>query len=223
MKDLARLCWDGVRANFLPGLVLQVIACVIVGVYYLMPEFRFAYDWVGEVKVEYGYLYSALTTAVYGGLIPFLYLWAVGHVKRGEVLAVGLFFVLFWMWKGMEVDLLYRVQAMMFGDGNDFGTVSKKVSFDQLVYCPLWSAPVTALFYRWKDCGFSWMRFKATVDRKLFFVEIPSVLVSIWIVWIPGTAFIYSMPPALQLPLFTLVLCFFVLLVSVLGKKETEN
>lgn len=217
MKELLRLSWAGIRTNFLPGLVLQAIACVVVGVYYLVPEWRVAYDWVGEVKVDYGYVYSALSTAVFGGLIPFLYLYSVGKVGREERFSIGLFFVLVWSWKGVEVDFLYRMQALMFGDGTEAGTVVRKVLFDQFVFCPLWSAPVTALLYRWKDCGFSRRRFLVELDRRFFTVEIPGVLVSIWIVWIPGTAFIYSMPTALQLPLFTLVLCFFVLLVSVLG------
>ena len=38
-------------------------------------------------------------------------------------------------------------------------------------------------------------------------------------VWTPATAIVYSLPTALQIPLFNLTLCFFVLLVSVYGKK----
>ncbi|MDQ8182511.1 hypothetical protein [Pelagicoccus sp. SDUM812005] len=223
MKGLLNLCVRGVRANLVPGLVLQAIACVVVGVYYLLPEARGAYDWIGEVKVEYGYWYSAITTGVFGGLVPFLYLAAVGKVERSDFWAVGLFFLGAWSWKGLEIDFLYRMQALMFGSGNETGTVLKKVLFDQFAFCPIWSAPATALLYRWKDCGFSWRRFKRELDRDFFFMEIPAVLVSIWVVWIPGTAFIYSMPSALQLPLFQLVLCFFVLLVSVIGKKRVEQ
>ena len=40
-----------------------------------------------------------------------------------------------------------------------------------------------------------------------------------WMVWTPATAIVYSLPTALQIPLFNLTLCFFVLLVSVYGKK----
>lgn len=220
MSGLLYRCLAGVRANLVPGLFLQAIACVVVGVYYLIPEARGAYDWIGEVKVRYGYGYSMVTTGIFGGLLPFAYLAFFGKVSRSEFWAVGLFFLGAWSWKGIEIDILYRGQAVMFGEGTEVATVVKKVLFDQFVFCPLWSAPVTALLYRWKDCGFSWRRFKRELDREFFLLEIPAVLVAIWVVWIPGTAFIYSMPSALQLPLFQLVLCFFVLLVSVLGKKR---
>ncbi len=223
MNRLLKRCTEGVKVNFLPGLVLQAIACVVVGVYYLLPEARGAYDWIAEVKQEYSYWYSAITTGVFGGLVPFLYLASVGKVERSDFWVVGAFFLGAWSWKGIEIDFLYRMQALMFGSDNQTMTVVKKVMFDQFVFCPIWSAPVTALLYRWKDCGFSWRRFKRELDRDFFLLEVLGVLVAIWVVWIPGTAFIYSMPSPLQLPLFQLVLCFFVLLVSVIGKKRVET
>ncbi|MBK1877128.1 hypothetical protein [Pelagicoccus mobilis] len=221
MSRLAKQCVSGIKQNILPGLALQAIACVVVGVYYFAPDARWVYDWVAYVKVEYGYLYSMVTTGIFGGLLPFLYLAAVGKVPKGDFWPVGLFFLGAWSWKGIEIDFLYRMQAVMFGSDTEFWTVVKKVAFDQVVFCPLWSAPVTALLYRWKDCGFSWRRFRASLDYEFFEMEVLGVLVAIWVVWIPGTAFIYSMPSPLQLPLFQLVLCFYVLLVSVLGKKRT--
>ncbi|MDQ8199286.1 hypothetical protein QEH56_14040 [Pelagicoccus enzymogenes] len=223
MSRLLKRCAQGVRVNIVPGLVLQSIACVVVGVYYFVPEARGAYDWIAKVKVDYGYWYSAVTTGVFGGLVPFLYLVSVGKVERSDFWAVGIFFLGAWSWKGIEIDFLYRMQAILFGSDNQALTVLKKVLFDQFVFCPIWSAPVTALLYRWKDCGFSWRRFKRELDRDFFLLEVLGVLVAIWVVWIPGTAFIYSMPSSLQLPLFQLVLCFFVLLVSVIGKKRVEE
>jgi hypothetical protein len=44
--------------------------------------------------------------------------------------------------------------------------------------------------------------------------------VTTWVVWIPGTAIIYSLPSPLQIPLFNLTLCFFVILVSVFSQKN---
>lgn len=223
MSRLIRQCIQGARTNLVPGLALQTIACVVVAVYYFAPSSRGAYDWIAEVKVEYGYWYSMITTGVFGGLVPFLYLASVGRVKRGDFWLVGLFFLGVWSWKGVEIDFLYRMQALMFGADSELSTVVKKVLFDQFVFCPIWSAPVTALLYRWKDCGFAWKRFLRSLDREFWELEVLGVLVAIWIVWIPGTAFIYSMPSPLQVPLFQLVLCFFVLLVSVLGGADSDR
>lgn len=223
MKRLAQMCLRGMRANLIPGIALQIFAVMVVGSYYLVPASVEFFEAVGALKLKYGYAYSAVATGVFGGLIPFLYLAGVGRVRRKDLLPVGLFFALFWSALGVQVDFLYRVQADLFGTGVDAETVLKKVLFDQFVFCPLWSAPVTALCYRWMDRGFSLRRFRASIDRQFFTLEIPSVLVSIWIVWIPGTAFVYSMPEALQIPLFNLVLCFYVLLVSVLEKQGQEG
>jgi predicted branched-subunit amino acid permease len=47
--------------------------------------------------------------------------------------------------------------------------------------------------------------------------------VTTWVVWIPGTAIIYSLPYPLQIPLFNLTLCFFVILVGVFSQKENRH
>ena len=214
----------GVRANLLPGAALWFVGLVVVLLYYLAPATRTAFDWVSDLKLQYGYLYSGIATAVFGGFIPFLYLWASKQIPSGAVRSWGLFFVLYWAFRGIEVDAFYRLQAWLFGDDSGWRTVLTKVAVDQFVYCPIWSAPLTAICYGWKDAGFSWSAFRPKMNREFFSFEIPSILLSIWIVWIPATAIIYSLPLTLQIPLFNLVLCFFVLLISVLStNRETEK
>jgi hypothetical protein len=146
----------------------------------------------------------------------------VGRIHRSQALAMGLFYVLYWTWRGVEVDGLYRLQDWLFGNELNLRTIATKVCVDQFVYCPLWSAPVTAIFYGWKDDGFTWKSFRSQFSLRLFTFEIPSVLLAIWLVWIPATAIIYSLPLPLQIPLFNLALCFFVLLVSMLGQTKEK-
>ncbi len=220
--ELGARCARAARENVGPGLALQALALAVVGCYYWWSPAAGFFEGIAGLKERYGYWYAAVTTCVFGGLVPFAYLAATGRVEAGRRLGVGLFFGLFWMWKGVEVDLLYRWQALMFGEGADWATVAWKVAFDQLVFCPLWSAPATALAYRWMEGGFSWRRLRAGLTRRFFAVEIPAILVAIWLVWVPGTAAIYSLPSDLQLPLFTLVLCFYVLLVSALRRTSAE-
>ncbi|MEM1442602.1 MAG: hypothetical protein AAGF67_09685, partial [Verrucomicrobiota bacterium] len=82
--------------------------------------------------------------------------------------------------------------------------------------------PVTALCYGWKRAGFSWNAYRPNLKPSHFLFQIASLLLSTWIVWIPATAIIYSLPLVLQIPLFNLVLCFFVLLISALAPKMEE-
>ena len=176
-----------------------------------------------QTKKDYGYWYSFLATGFFGGFIPFLYLLGAGKIPVGMVSSCAVFFVLYWSARGAEVDAFYRLQSVLFGDELDWVTILTKVFIDQFVYCILWAAPVTAFFYGWKDCGFSWSLFLRTTSRQSFLFEVGRLLLSTWLVWIPATAIIYSLPPALQIPLFSLTLCFFVLLVSVLSKKDSEE
>lgn len=212
----------GLRANLLPGIILQVVGLAVVLAYYFLDSARGLFVGIAGLKQSFGYVYSGVATAIFGGLIPFLVLYFAGRVPRGHAVAWGMFFVFYWAWRGMEVDAIYRLQDYLFGNALNWQTVATKVAVDQFIYCPLWSAPITAIFYGWKDGGFSWRAFHAQFNRRLFAFEIPSVLLAIWIVWIPATAIIYSLPLLLQIPLFNLVLCFFVLLVSVLGSSDRD-
>ena len=107
------------------------------------------------------------------------------------------------------MDAFYRLQAMIFGTGVDWRTIASKVLVDQFVYCVFWATPVTALFYAWMDVGFSVKRLKAEKSWSEIFDLILIFTVSTWMVWIPGTAIIYSLPSPLQIPLFNLTLMFF--------------
>ena len=220
---LWRISVAGFRANLIPGIVLWVGGLWVALAYYKMDSAKGFFDGVISVKQTYGFLYSFLATGLFGGLIPFLYLWAAGKIKKGRVSSYGAFFVLYWAFRGVEVDAFYRLQSILFGDGLDWSTITVKVLVDQFVYCIVWSAPLTATCYGWKDAGFSWSRLRQTTTRQAFLFEIARLLLTTWILWIPATAIIYSLPLALQVPLFNLTLCFFVLLVSVFSKDEAPG
>ena len=217
---LWRVSLAGFRVNLLSGLFLWILGMTVVLTHYSLDSTRFFFDRVMQIKQEYGYLYSFLATGFFGGFIPFLYLWRSGRIPKGMVRAYGMFFPLYWAARGTEVDAFYRLQGLLFGNEPDLATIATKVFMDQFVYCIFWAAPVTAVFYGWKDCGFSWRRFRKATSRQSFLFEVARLLLSTWLVWIPATAIIYSLPPALQVPLFSLTLCFFVLLVSVFSADE---
>lgn len=221
-SSLWRTSLAGVRANLIPGVILWFFGIAVVLVYYRVPDSHRFFDQISSLKAEHGYWFSAISTAIFGGLIPFAFLWCARKVPQGCVVSWCLFFVIYWTVRGVEVDALYRLQAWLFGNDARWQTIVTKVAVDQFLYCPFWSAPLTAIFYGWKDAGFSWKKYLPSLGRHFFTFQIPSVLLSIWIVWIPATAIIYSLPLVLQIPLFNLVLCFFVLLISVLSPRELE-
>jgi hypothetical protein len=123
----------------------------------------------------------------------------------------------------MEIDLLYRVQARVFGEGASWDVLLPKLAVDQFLCSALWAVPSFLVVARWIDCGRDPGRTRAVLGRRFWRETYPTVLVVNWIVWFPAVAVIYSLPAGLQFPLFSLVLSFFVLVVTLLARPEREG
>ncbi|ELR22370.1 uncharacterized protein ACA1_253670 [Acanthamoeba castellanii str. Neff] len=142
--------------------------------------------------------------------------------STGLLIARFCFYAGFLGYKGMETDAFYRMQAYIFGEGTDFWTIFIKVVVDQFVWNPIYAAPSNTLGFMWKDCDFSVKRLAAELDWDFIFYRVPSVLCSTWLVWVPAVSLIYSLPSTLQIPLFNLVLCFFILILSFVSKSASS-
>ena len=210
------------KKNLLPGSILQLLAISIALAYFFWPASLPVFAFFADLKETYGSLYALVATALFGGFIPFMYLWLTGVIKS-QAWQQCVFYMIFWAYKGMEVDLFYQLQGEWFGHGNDVKTIVIKTSMDQFIYSALWSAPTITLLFLWKDLGFSWQALRAELNSHFFFTKIPTIIISNWLVWIPAVCVIYMMPAALQIPLFNLVLCFFVLLLAFLTPKEAQH
>ena len=208
------------KKNLLPGLVLQLFAAALLLLYFFVPASKPVFSWFGLLKQEYGFSYSFIATAFFGGVIPFLYLWLSKSLAPDRN-AFGLlvFYIVFWGLKGMEVDFFYRLQTDWFGTGSEIKTIATKMAVDQFLYSALWAAPGITIVYLWMESGWSITQAKKAMDKDFFCVKIPTVILSNWLVWIPAVCVVYAMPEELQIPLFNLVLCFWVLLLAVLNKK----
>lgn len=207
----------------IPGLILQFFAVVILLVYFNVPGAQVYFTFFGALKINYGFAYSFFATALFGGLIPFGYLWLSGQLRNNRsVVTVGIFYCVFWGIKGVEVDLFYRLQSSWFGQGNDLATLVTKVAVDQFIYSAFWAAPTITLSYLWMEAGFNLRACWQALDGRYLTQTLPTVIVSNWLVWIPAVSIIYAMPNQLQIPLFNLVLCFWVLLLAVLNKRDAR-
>lgn len=208
------------RFNLRPALVLQAFALAIVFGYFWSSPIHVALDQIGALKVRYGYAYSAVATCIFGGLVPFAVLSLAGRIPASRRWRELAFYALLWLWKGVEVDAFYRAQAHWFGDGSSVATIAVKTAVDQFGYVPLWAAASQVLLFTWKDAGFSRAATRAAFERQPFAQRVLVVIFSTWVVWIPAVAIIYSLPSALQIPLFNLVLCFWCLLMSFISRES---
>lgn len=209
------------KKNLLPGLVLQVFVLIILLLYFLVPAAKPVFSWFDDLKQTYGFGYSFLATALFGGAIPFAYLWATKQLDPARsALGLLIFHSLFWGYKGIEVDAFYRLQGMLFGYANSWQTIFIKTLVDQFIYTVFWATPTVVLGLMWADYGYSFRACRQAINREFFRIKIPAIIFSNWLVWFPAIAIVYAMPKDLQIPLFNLVLCFWVLLLSVLNKKS---
>lgn len=208
------------RANLVPGLFLQAFAVAIIVAYYGHAPTRGVLDTVAAVKERFGYLYSFFATALFGGLIPFLWLRLNPATRPFTPWSHGLFLVAFWAIRGVEVDAFYRFQAWFFGSTIDFLTVAKKVAADLFIYCPAWATPTTLLVFHWKENGFDFGVMRRLDKLRFFRENLLTALFTTWCVWLPAVVALYSLPATLQMPLFNIVLCFFSLLFATLTRRS---
>jgi hypothetical protein len=213
------------KAVAAPAIVLNIIAVAIVVGYYHHDATRQALDHIQEVKKAYGLPFAVLTTIIFGAWLP-IFVREIQAFFQGKPRGLGdiVFFTVFWGEKGVEVDLLYRAQSFVFGDGHDLplagkiGLVSLKVFLDQFVYVPIWGIVSTVFALKWKDCGYNWRATWDALGPDWYRKKVLPVMVMCWFVWVPAVAVIYCLPLPLQLPMQNLVLCLWMLLLMFVTK-----
>jgi len=222
-QGLLRDAAASVRANLGPGVLLWVVAMAVVGSFFWWPAARPAFETVAGWKATGGFLYSFVATAVFAGLIP----WLVTRVlpaSRAQSTWSGLVFLLvFWGYRGIEIDLFYQLQSALFGTEGTWQTITVKVMVDMLVYNVVWAASLQLIAYRWKNGGFRSTAFRDFTWKRHFSHDFPIAVLSTWLVWIPVVALTYSLPPDLQIPVFNLAACFWSLVVSTLTLPTTKK
>jgi hypothetical protein len=178
---------------------------------------------LGEWKQHSGLAFSILSTALFGGLLPSLLPRWLN--RRGEIPPPRdvLANTLFWGAKGIELDWLYRVQALLFGTEPGLTTVAVKTLVDQALYVPTIGLVNVVVFRLWQTRHYAWRGTLAEFRAGWYRRHVLPVLISNWLVWIPAVALIYRLPLPLQLPIQNLVLCFWVLILTILTRPAAPN
>lgn len=205
----------GAKATAMPGIVLQLVALALVIAYYQHAATRDAVDALARLHDRLGLVFGIISTGLCGGVIPFIYLRSQPRTRNRFTLAGGGAVTAFWAYKGIEVDVWYRVLAHFVGADTRVTTVATKMFLDQFVYCPLFAVPVTVVVYAWIESRFQLRPVvKDMAAGQWYRRKVLPVLISNLGVWVPTVCIIYALPTALQLPLQNLVLCFFTLLLA---------
>ena len=209
---------SAVAANLRPGLVLWCGLVVLLLAYGLSPAVQSALVWWGTLKQAVGYPFAFASYLTFAVLVPE----ALSHLVLKEPwsrkAAFNMAFAgLVFGSVGVTVDLFYAVQVALFGEGTDWLTIGKKVLLDQFVYSPATNYFVIVML-AWRDDGFRARTWRRVVSAEFLGAHYLPVLVALWCVWIPGVLVIYLMPTALQFPVASIILSFWILIFKFLRR-----
>ncbi len=59
---------NAAKANIVPGMLLIAFAIFIIFSYYYIKEAKFIFGFLAALKLEYGYIFSFISTALFGEL-----------------------------------------------------------------------------------------------------------------------------------------------------------
>lgn len=215
------LGWEAARANALPGFILQAMMLAVLVAYYTNPATASALNQVAEYKRQHGLAFVVVAPIVAGAVLPELFV--IFFFQKGKVRPQNFrnlaFTVPTWAIDGILVDLMYRKMAVWFGDVVTVPVVFAKICVDQFAYNPFIAAPGEVLVYEWKNTRFSWESVRRAFTWTHYRDQIVPTLFATWVVWIPLMAIIYSLPAAVQFPLFSLALTFWVLLLTYMTNR----
>lgn len=216
------------KKNLLPGIILNIVAIVILVGYYNVPFITDFLNHLGEMKTEYGIRYSFISTAIFGGFFPFLFVLFTGPPKCRTFRWVAIrfpWFIIYWGIRGIELDYFYRFQSMMFGNNNEWLTILYKTLVDELIYAPFFTSIYVSVSSLLEMNDFAMKKtFKQTVLSRKWWINTWCVInIAAWMVWVPISIIIYILPSALQTTLLNIVVVFWVLFVRLLAASKDDE
>jgi hypothetical protein len=212
------------RANLRPGLVLQAFALAVVLGYYFHEPTRAALSQLTGLRARMGVSFGILSTGLFGGVLPLLYLKAMPSTRAHYSWPQGGALALFWSYKGLEIAFWYALLARLLGEEARPGIIVAKALLDQFVYCPVWAIPTTALVYLWAGHRFDLRAVAADLRAPRWYARrvLPMLCANLG-VWLPLVCIIYALPTPLQLPLQNIVLCFFTLMLAHMSRRAPAH
>ena len=195
---------SAVRRYWRPFLLLQSAALLLVIGYFYVPAVAAACDRASAFKQHLGLLFSAVSAAAAGALLPELAKAAVlgdRSLTRRRLEDVAFAMVIFGL-NGVINDLQYRGMAKVFGNDNHVATVVKKMLADQFVTTPLYGTPYFLVVYALRADRYRPWRTLPRLTPAWYLRTVTPLLVTGWAFWLPMSALLYSLPGPLQFGLY---------------------
>lgn len=201
------------RANLAPGLVLQGAAAACVAAYYLSPGFHELLQHVAVWQDRHGIVFSVGMRVVFNGIVPALFCALIPGLRVRRPWAALAFGMVWWGFMGANTHLFYAFQARVWGAEAGVATVLLKTATDMLLYSPFYASPITAIAHLWQDENYSWRATRLQLAPPGWYrrIVLPNQVPG-WTFWAPSVMVLYSLPTALQMPMASLLGCFWSLM-----------
>ncbi len=210
-------------ANLKPGVILWILMLLFFLAYATSAAFSSSLGRLSLLKVAIGYPFSFGAYVLFAALMPETL--RIIFFQKGKILRQNLnnliFVGILFGFIGILTDVFYSYQALWFGETADLRTLLFKAFVDQGIYSPIANFLLVSIFFL-RENGIRAEVLKSIPTRQFAFVKVLPVVVAGWCVWIPGVMLVYSMPTPLQLPVASLILCFWVLIFSFVAGQKPE-
>jgi len=214
---------SAVRRYWRPFVLLQSATFLLVLAYFHSPAVAAACDRLSLLKQHAGLVFSAVSAAAAGALLPEVAKAAVmgdRRLDRRRLRNIA-FVVAVFALNGIINDLQYRGMALVFGDDNRVATVVKKVLADQFITTPLYGTPYWLVIYALRADRFRFWRTLPRLTPGWYLRTVTPLLITGWAYWIPMSALMYALPGPLQFCLYLLVVAAWsLLMVAVADRTE---
>ncbi len=216
--------WQAFRTYWPAMLLIQSLALCLVLAYYYIDGAADFFSSIGEWKSRGGLAAAALCTMISGGLFPELIKRAFRQDPSEAPGAKELVHqFIMWAILGIFVDLFYQFQGMLFGTDTEATTVLCKVLFDQLVFTPLVPMSFVPIWFRVYQCDYNLRR----VFTGYTLLQHVDRVIPLWITalsfWPIFLLIVYSLPAALQFPLFLFGNATYSILMIFIARRQGEE
>lgn len=210
------------KENRVSAVISFLVGVALIALYELGgPDVRRVFEALERAQAHGGVPASMFSTGLFGGVLPTALQAALGTLRTPRA-AHAAYNTALWVLLGAAVNELYAFQARLFGDGGDFRTVACKVFVDQFIWNPFMCVPFLLATLRWQDRGFATKDCRAMWQPRSVLATYCSMMIATWVTWIPGTSVVYMFPPALQMPMFNIILFMFAILLALLTSSAAD-
>lgn len=214
MESAFQIGLRSARALAAPAAILIAGGVALVVAYHRVPAVAGVFAHVAELKAEYGYAFSFALNFLLAGVLPWVFRMTLPGLRPAKPVPELVFGTLWWGGFAVVVDALYRALGHAF-DGRGWpvaGVIAAKLAVDLCLFMPLFAAPVISLVHLWKDAGYDFSKLRAGMSAGWYRRLVLPNLIPNHMVWIPGATLVFCMPGHLQLPLSSLIACFWALM-----------